>query len=467
MQTKPKLKPKKLFLGDLSPIAPDSIPQSPATQALGNIANKSSASLKKTKKLAVFGTAKRLVRDANLTKPRGKGLHRLATCHSYRAYGQDKITIKLNDNQNNPDGTFAGLQTCGCVWGCPVCAPRIMVEYGRFIQEALAYGEAHDLAPVMLAFTARHHAKMETEWFMKRFQAAWSMFTSGRAWVRLKKDLQIVDYITNLEATFNGNGAHIHKHAIFFIPFDALKAQAAAAEAAAAALDATGPGDDTEGQTKLDLSLQDTLTEHWLHCLRANGLDGLGGIALHVKTGGNVGKTYLTKLGLQVDESNNLSYELTSSDTKDGRNIWDVLRHAHYGDEEASAIYLDYVQVMTGRNFLTTSHGFRDKVGAFVAENPLEFVTEQSNKMTDFAEISQYWWDIVQDANAMGQVLEIAINTRDIETIKNYLWMLQDELIAADLRPKHHIYFRLYPPTSWDFAGGIRAIEKDDSNVTE
>lgn len=403
-----------------------------ANAPLGNTANISSAQQKTVKKYTLLNHVQRLATDANLLSKRSGNPHRVRFCHAHRAFGSDAITIKLSGNDvHNSTASFGGLQTCGSVWACPVCAARIAVEKGQEILKALEWAKQENLAPVMIALTARHHAGMQLAWFKDLFKGAWEMFSSGRRWRFFKKKYGIKHHIVNREVTRGDCGWHYHMHLLLFLDFGELKAAAAD-------------------------SLQKDLEAFWIECLEKHGLEGIPEIALLVSSHGNVGKNYLTKIGITINEKDGkLEYEMTSSDTKKGRSIWDIARHSYYGDEEASRLYLEFVEAMQDTNFITFSHGLSD-----LLEN-IELPEKESpadSEKTDFAEISPYWWSIVRRAGAMGKILEQAAISRDIAHLRECLWAWQEELIDAGLLQGYHRKYRFIQYASDDFLEAIRAV---------
>jgi hypothetical protein len=401
-------------------------------QSLGNTANISSTGSKTVKKYSLLNHAAKLATDANVLSKRSGNPHRVRSCHKNRAYGQDAITIKLSGNDvHNPNASYGGLQTCESIWACPVCAARIAVEKGQDILKALEWAKRENLAPVMVALTARHHAGMQLSWFKDLFKGSWEMFSSGRRWKHFKKKFGIKHYIVNREVTRGDAGWHYHMHLLLFLDFGELKAAAAD-------------------------SLQAELEAYWIHCLETHGLEGLPEIALHVSAHGNVGQSYLTKIGITINEKDGkLEYEMTSSETKSGQSIWDILRHSYYGDESASALYIEFIEAMQDTNFITFSHELRDLIADI--ELP-ESESVASNEKSDFAEISPYWWKIVRRSGAMGKLLEQVMLTRDIDHLRQYLYHLQDELIDAGLLPEAAKQWRFRTLSSEDFPEAIRLI---------
>jgi hypothetical protein len=297
--------------------------------------------------------------------------------------------------------------------------------------KALIWAKQENKAPVMVALTARHHAGMALADFMSKFKRAWERFNSGRIWKRFKKKYKIDHHIANREVTYGDCGWHYHMHLLLFLDFVALKESEEA-------------------------SLQKAMETFWLHCLELEGLEGLPEIAVHVSGHGKVGETYLTKIGIVINQKDGkLEYEMTSSDTKKGRSIWDILRHSYYGDEKSSALYIEFVEAMSDTNFLTFSHGFGD----LLAEIELPAI-EEGTPTKAWAEISPYWWKIVRRCGAMGKFLEEAAKSWDIAHLRHYLYSLQDELIDAGELPEAAKKWRFRTLSSEDFPEAIRRVRQ-------
>ena len=415
-------------------------------EALGNTANISAKASKSVKKQRLLRHAQSSLSEANMVSERTGKPHRTRFCQAARAHGADAITIKLNRDDMRSDASFGGLQNCGCVWACPVCAPRIAVEKGEFILKALDWAKQTGHFPVMVALTARHNFGMTLEGFKSGFKEAWSKFSKHRSWQNFKLRFGITHWIANREVTHGGNGWHYHMHLLLFID---LKA-AAAADAA---------------------DIQSEMEALWISSLNAANLEGLPGIALKVSAHSNVGERYLVKIGLTTsEETGKLEYEMTGSFNKDSRTIWDILRHSYYGDEISGLLYLEYVAAMTGDNFITTSHGLVDLVNS-VSEADTESSErqdEQRQKMYDWAEISPYWWEIVLKAGGRADILEVSARTRDVDAVRKVLWRLQDELIDAGQLRSYHRSYRHMAATSEDFSEGLRLMtEKPLSHQRE
>lgn len=426
-------------------------PQTTATKRLlGNTANISAAGDNLARKYALLDHAKLLLSSVDSRNRGGKRPHRTRVCHAFLAHGQDKIVLRLNGNASESRATYGGLQTCGSIWACPVCASRVAAEKAEFILKTIQWAKHNDKKPMMMTLTARHNRYMPLEFLEEKIKAAWEMFTAHWQWKKLKKQLGIVHWLANSEIPFGENGWHNHKHILLLVDFGKMQEAAETAE--------------TEKQLNPDAKTpEQELEALWIHCLATHGLEALPDIALKITASGDVGNTYLTKIGITVSQSDGkLELEMTASDRKDSKTVWQLLESSYYGNARAGELYLEYVQHMTGKKFITTSHGLGDLVAAeelAAAEVSEAAEAAEEPKMKEWAEISPYWWDsVVRPARLMGKVLRVAAKTRDVDAVRNLLWQTQEELIQCGELGDYHRNYRHRAETSWDFAEGIRRI---------
>jgi hypothetical protein len=377
--------------------------------SLGNTANISARASKSVKKYTLLGHAQKLLTDANVLSKRSGKEHRTRTCLRNRSHGSESITINMKRTKQGMTASYGGLQTCESIWACPVCASRIAVEKGEQVLKALEWAKQENLAPAMIALTASHDAGMSLRWFMEKFKAAWEMFSGHSRWRKFKKKYGIKHYIANREVTRGNNGWHYHMHLLLFLDFGALKSS-----------------EETNLQTDLE-----TL---WLECLEHNRLSGIEGIALNVSAHKNVGQTYLTKIGITINEKDGkLEYEMTSTETKKGKSIWDILRHSYYGDEAASALYIEFVQAMQDTNFITLSHGLPDLLEDIQLPALEEAAAAAEEASTAWAEIAPWAWKVIRRSGAMGKVLEQAIIWQSVDHLREMLANFLDEQEKPDV----------------------------------
>lgn len=383
-----------------------------ATQAvfgvsLGKDANKLSTFPESPKnkssvaRLKLLDTARRILARHDVKNSGGVNRHRTRYCHAAHAFNQ-KITITLNSNEGASRAGLKGLQTCGSICSCPVCATRKMVEYGENIRKALIWAEQNNLRPVMLTLTARHTRQMTLKYFKDAFRDAYNAFQRHRKWRKIKKSLDIIHSIISREITHGKHGWHYHMHLLFFVPVSSIK--------------------HTEEKTE---EVQN-LTATWLRCLELNGLDATEESAVDVSSG-KKNKTYLAKLGFEVDKSGDLAFELTGNANK-GKTVWDLLAMAHYGDIGAESLYVEYVEQMTGHKWITYSNGLLDASADIELESdPLP----ENQKLHGWMTVDSKTWYAVARLNKISKVVKAAARWRDKKKVRCLLKELHDEWYYA------------------------------------
>lgn len=389
--------------------------------SLGSIANKTAAhsiqakkSVDRTRKYKHLGFAQHLLIENNVTSPRSERPHRTRFCHTRIAYNQNNVVIKLNRDDLNSEAKISHVQTCTSFWACPICAETIAIKKAQEIREALQYADAKGLLPVMLTLTARHDVGMRLVGFKSDFKKAWKLFSNHRQWKKFKKEYGFKHKIVVREVTRGDCGWHYHMHILIFM--DKLKLVKA----------------------EQDDTLQEALRDHWMHCLAQAGLDARRDKALVLTTGETAGELYLTKLGIAPSSADgDLSYELTGVGKQDSRTIWDILRHAYYGNEGDDLLYIEYVKAMTGDNWITWSKGLHDLVNEFMEEHPNEDEPE-AQSTHKWLNISNYWWTLVKMARAYHIIVDVSARTRDIEAVRRALHTIRSDLLEADMLPEQH-----------------------------
>lgn len=380
--------------------------------SLGNLANISSRTAKrhtfstsqenKQRRFLLLDAARRILRNHNITNRNGTDKHRTRSCLTVRFDKNEPIGITLNGNSERSASGIQNLVTCGSICSCPVCAHKKMLDKAEMVQKSLLWAEQNGKVPIMLTLTASHNASTKLDEFVKQFKSAWQLFSSGRQWRDFKKDWSIEHWISAREATreaIKDNGWHYHMHILLFIDAGQIRVNDAIS------------------------NLSELFTTRWMHCLKSRDLTGNDEIACNLISGNNVGEKYLTKLGITHAASGKLEYEMTGSANK-GRTIWDVLYDAAFGDIRAEYLYIEYVEVMTGENWITTSHGLQD----LIADIELP-VTEQDDdeRLVLWHWISQENWNVVVRNYKVSQLLHIAARYRKRSKVNEFIERLKHE----------------------------------------
>jgi hypothetical protein len=135
---------------------------------------------------------------------------------------------------------FAGLETCGSVWACPVCAEKILSRRQCDIAEAIDAWTATGGRTAMVTLTMRHRQGQRLADLWDALSVAWNRVTAGRGWADLQERYgtpmqrrvtsgrrrgQVVTeprigYARVVETTHGVNGWHVHAHVLLFLAPD-------------------------------------------------------------------------------------------------------------------------------------------------------------------------------------------------------------------------------------------------------
>jgi hypothetical protein len=148
--------------------------------------------------------------------------YRVAMC--YRGTDGGPVEIRRSPNRERAD--FAGVQTCGSVWHCPVCAPKIARERRDEITRAIAAwlgpdSWAGDRHVYLGTFTTQHSAADAgagvLSGILPRVLDALRKLKGSRAYRDLLKRAGCAGVIRALEVTYGElNGWHVHTHELMF-----------------------------------------------------------------------------------------------------------------------------------------------------------------------------------------------------------------------------------------------------------
>ncbi|MGP9722248.1 protein rep [Corynebacterium sp. AOP40-4SA-5] len=114
---------------------------------------------------------------------------------------------------------LAGLQTCGSVWTCPVCAAKIAAHRSDEVGGALKTHLDQGKAVLFVTLTVRHTAAQPLPEVWGVVSKAWAAVHRTGAWRGTKKTIGeqerygVRGWIRSVETTHGKNGWHVHTHA--------------------------------------------------------------------------------------------------------------------------------------------------------------------------------------------------------------------------------------------------------------
>lgn len=279
--------------------------------------------------------------------------------------------------------TYAGLQTCGSVWACPVCSAKIS-ERRRV--ELLAAMDAHKAAGgavSMLTMTTRHGRRDDLVQLLDQQATALKYFNKDFSVRKVFDEMGVIGQVRALEVThgrksLKNNGWHPHYHILKFGTFVPSLTQLA--------------------------DWEERLFDRWVSCcLRA----GLGaptrehGLKLH---DGSRAALYATKWGLDR--------EMTSGHTKKalhGETPFDLLR-AHFAndaDEQCGPLFREFAEAFKGKRQLHWSKGLKRRFAvAEVSDEELAEKQDDDARLLGIVTLEQ--WRNVLRVEGRGVLLQVA-----------------------------------------------------------
>jgi hypothetical protein len=311
-------------------------------------------------------------------------LRRLRSCG--RGTRGDTVDVHRIAELEGPRATVTGLQSCGSVWSCPVCAAHI--RYVRSVEVAEACVRHLDAGGglLFLTLTLRHHRGERLEQLLDGLLNAHRRTFQGAPWDRVRDRFGIVGRIRSTEATWgSANGWHPHLHLLLFLEDVPTRSEVAELEA--------------------------WLAHRWAAMVERQGLqlpDHDHGCRLELVSSGEGVGQYVAK----VQEAASVPLELTRGDLKTSRTglvPFELLEAAGDGERDALALWWEYEAATHRRRCIEWTRGLRDLLGigeevddaAIVAEDT---TTDDSLLVTLRAED----WHAVCGAGLDVELLEAA-----------------------------------------------------------
>ena len=267
-------------------------------------------------------------------------LPRVRHCGKYRIAGANGVGLRYSDGRAG----YAGLQTCGSVWACPMCAVKVgavrAVEIGTVVHQAAAQG--FDVA--MMTFTIRHDRSQALRPLWDAVAGCWHSTVNRRGWDLDVARHGVEGWVRANEVTWGlANGWHPHVHALVI----------------------AAPGFDVE-------ALGTSMWRRWASAAERAGLDAplIRGSEWHRVTGAEASSTMGEYLSKGPDAAGAVGRELVASTGKTARSRhstitpWQVLKEfIDNGEVHMGKTWGEWELASKGRRQLGWSKGVRDRFG--------------------------------------------------------------------------------------------------------
>ncbi|MCP4963715.1 MAG: hypothetical protein GY926_00580 [bacterium] len=248
---------------------------------------------------------------------------RVGTCGRRR--GQ---TVSLQRSSKGQGVSWSGIETCGSIWACPICASKVRAARGDEVRFYIEHHLDRGGYVTLVSLTTSHSWAENLVDVYDDVQRAWAKTTSGRPWTRLVEQYGILGPIVAVEVTCGCNGWHPHLHVLLFHwkPM---------------------------GRAGSDMDLAGDLRDRWTYMVdKHTDRTALGRVGCDViPISGEAGiAAYMSKV----------HYEMTRGDLKRGRwgsrSAWQVgMDAAETSDARDIRAWKEYVEATKGRRMLRVS----------------------------------------------------------------------------------------------------------------
>jgi hypothetical protein len=284
--------------------------------------------------------------------------------------------------------SYSGLQTCGSVWQCPVCAAKIAERRRVEVRSAMDAWKQQGGTVNLLTLTCPHQRGDDLAQLLAKQAKALNYFWMDRKAKAVFQEMGNIGHIKATETTHGrlspfDNGWHPHYHILMF-------------DGSGVDLARFDPAQMTSWRARLYLC--------WLNACNLAGLGAPSyqhGIRLD---DGSKADKYISKWGLED--------EITRGHTKkaiSGETPFDLLRalQADPTDRQAAALFIEFATVFKGKRQLRWSKGLKARFA--VVEKTDDEIADQKE---DFSEVLcqltiEQWRDVLA-VDGRGPLLSIA-----------------------------------------------------------
>lgn len=331
-------------------------------------------------------TRYKLQRQAQRLMPEYRNL---GACGRNVQYRDVAPGVDVYRNKNTGKAHFANVTTCKSVWACPVCAGKITEERRAELQQAVELHARTGGKVLLMTLTFPHERDDNLKDLLKAQSAAMSKFNATRAYRNLLNAVGGIGSVRALEVTHGENGWHPHIHTLLFV-----------------------------GKHEDAAEVISRARDLWSKAVIKAGLGQINEHGFDVR-GGDYAAEYIAKFGKEPDEAGwGITHELTKAPVKMGRKAssrtpFQLLAESLAGDDQAGALFVEYVQAFKGKRQLFWSPGLRDKLGMAKEKTDEEILAEaeeqQAEPETELMGTLRFDdWRLVLSRDARGEVLAVA-----------------------------------------------------------
>lgn len=306
------------------------------------------------------------------------------------------MPIEIRRSREHKKAFYHGLVTCGRVWTCPICNPKISERRKGELSEALKNALEQNLSVFLVTLTVPHGIGDDIKDLLSRLQKALKTLSSGKYAIKgqLKKlfKLEMAGYVRTLEVTYGLNGFHPHYHILLFME---------------------RPLDSYGRPYHLSQSLIDYVYTHaWRRACELSGLPAPSDKHGVTVEDGSMAAKYVTKWGLEDEMTKTIS----KKGKRHGLTPWGLLRAILDDDSSivepshAEKLFRVYADAFKNQRQLFWSVGLRKRLLPENVElSDKELVDQEQDVNSDLLSgVSDVQWKQIHDYRKQADLLNIA-----------------------------------------------------------
>jgi hypothetical protein len=295
-------------------------------------------------------------------------LHRVASCRRVLTYGHSSTCCSIRKS-GRVDWSF--LARCESKWCCLNCTPFEAMLDAERLSDTLDIIRRDGLAIFFVTLTARHYFDDGLADLMTRFQNSRRDFFASRGWRALARANDYIGNVRSWETTDSPqHGWHAHTHEFLAFPSAQVKHV-----------------------------LHDFYPKAWADACKAHGLYSSRSFGTRVDQVSAT--TYATAAKYTCAWGPEQELTLSPFKTAKGgnRTVWDLLKAATAGSDEARDRWQEYSHATFGRKRLSWSGSMRD----YIADR--REPEEQTNADIDWTRLPSSAWHVLRRHNGDVAVL--------------------------------------------------------------
>jgi hypothetical protein len=335
-------------------------------------------------------------------------------CHCMRSRVSGTADVQILKSVDHQKTFFGGLQVCGSVWVCPVCAPKISERRRDEVAQAF---RKHKESGGFFSFCTRtvpHTANDSGKAIRDQFRLAQKSLKEDWSYKTLLNRFGVIGSIIAYEITVGVNGWHLHIHEIYFHSSEVLSPEF---------YPHFPPHFFDCLKEDFYFDFEERMYKLWSRAAVKAGFDlPSRSHGLQVQNG-DFAESYIAKHGHEPLNSWAVDAEISKQHlkvSKKGLSPFDLLRQFRAtGDQLYSHLFIDYAHFMKRQIQLRWSTGLKDLFDIKKIDD-VELARLETDKCSVLGYLSYTDWQFICKHEYRGMILALA-RSGGLDAVNSFL----------------------------------------------